>query len=121
MGALANHGRVLTEHVGAPRAEAALGEVEVHDRDLRWLRQADVLVAEVTTPSLGVGYEIAMAESWGKPVLCLLRPDSGRRLSAMIAGAAGVRVEEYGAVEEAEAVVADFMRTIEDSGRQDST
>ena len=114
MEALANHGRVLTEHVGAPRAETALGEAQVHDRDLDWLRQADVLVAEVTTPSLGVGYEIALAESWGKPILCLFRPDSGRRLSAMIAGAPGVRVEEYAEVEEAEAVVADFMRTLSD-------
>ena len=104
---------MLTEHVGAPRAEEALGETEVHDRDLKWLREADVLVAEVTTPSLGVGYEIALAESWGKPVLCLFRPESGRRLSAMIAGAAGVRVEEYASVEEAEAVVADFMRSLQ--------
>jgi len=63
--ALSNHGRVLTEHVGAPRAESALGATGVHDRDLEWLRQADALVAEVTTPSLGVGYEIALAESWG--------------------------------------------------------
>lgn len=112
MEALTNHGRVLTEHVGAPRVETVLGDAGVHDRDLEWLRQADVLVAEVTTPSLGVGYEIALAESWGKPILCLFRPSEGRRLSAMIAGAGGVRVEEYAELEEAEALVADFMRSV---------
>ena len=69
-------------------------------------------MAEVTTPSLGVGYEIALAESWGKPILCLFRTESARKLSAMIAGAPGVRVEEYSAVEEAEAVVSDFMRAL---------
>ena len=54
------------------------------------------MVAEVTVPSLGVGYEIAVALAHGIPVLALFRPEEGRRLSAMIAGAPGVQVAEYG-------------------------
>ena len=38
-----------------------------------------VLVAEVTQPSLGVGYEIGRAVDMKKKVLCLFRPQSGRR------------------------------------------
>lgn len=44
------------------------------------------IVAEVTQPSLGVGYEIAKAEEMGKLILCLYRPSNERSLSAMISG-----------------------------------
>ena len=89
---------VLTEHVAA--AELTVhGEGKddrwIHDRDLAWLREADCLVAEVTTPSLGVGFEIAKATDWGKRVLCLFRPSAGRALSALIAGSERVTVREY--------------------------
>jgi 2'-deoxynucleoside 5'-phosphate N-hydrolase len=77
----------------------ALGEEakdnEIYDRDLSWLKEAQYLVAEVTTPSLGVGFEIGKATEWGKPTLCLFRPGGGRTLSAMIAGSGDVIVREY--------------------------
>src|SRR5712692_391559 len=92
------HGEVLTEHVAALDL-SVLGESSddrwIHDRDLAWLRAADCLVAEVTTPSLGVGFEIAKATEWSKRVLCLFRPSTGRTLSALIAGSERVTVREY--------------------------
>lgn len=96
---LREYGEVLTEHV-ADAALSAKGEDgpddrAIHDRDLHWLTQARVVVAEVTTPSLGVGYEIGRAVEAGKPVLCLFREDSGRVLSAMIAGCPHVRIVRY--------------------------
>ena len=51
--------------------------------DMEWVKRADALIAEVTNPSLGVGYEIAKAEEWNKPVLALFREDGDRRLSAV--------------------------------------
>lgn len=39
-----------------------------------------VLVAEVTQPSLGVGYEIGRAVAMKKKILCLFRPESGRSM-----------------------------------------
>jgi len=95
---LKDYGQVLTEHV-ADSELTALGELDedraIHDRDLAWLKTADCLVAEVTIPSLGVGYEIGKATEWGKPVLCLFRPGGNRALSAMIAGSDCVSVSEY--------------------------
>ncbi|MCA1759254.1 MAG: nucleoside 2-deoxyribosyltransferase, partial [Bacteroidales bacterium] len=87
---LKNFGEVLTEHIGDPRL-THLGydgptDRFIHDRDLDWLLSAHVVIAEVTTVSMGVGYEIGRAVANGKKVLCLFRPDSGRNLSAMIAG-----------------------------------
>jgi hypothetical protein len=95
---LRGYGTVLTEHIG-DAALSNLGEgpdrKTIHDRDLTWLREADVIVAEVTTPSLGVGYELGRAVEWNKKILCLYRPDQGRSLSAMIAGCDNVKVAEY--------------------------
>jgi 2'-deoxynucleoside 5'-phosphate N-hydrolase len=91
------HGTVLTEHVAEQLTShgEALDDRAIHDRDLAWLKAADCLVAEVTTPSLGVGFEIAKATEWGLRVLCLFRPNSGRILSALIAGSDRLTVREY--------------------------
>ncbi|XP_008565046.1 PREDICTED: 2'-deoxynucleoside 5'-phosphate N-hydrolase 1 [Galeopterus variegatus] len=90
---LRRFGTVLTEHVAAAELdargeEAAGGDRLIHERDLAWLQQADVVVAEVTQPSLGVGYELGRAVALNKRILCLFRPQSGRVLSAMIRGLA---------------------------------
>ena len=64
--ALRKWGTVLTEDVGqqhSPETDASISDKWIHDRDVEWLHEADVVVAEVTQPSLGVGYEI------GKPLV----------------------------------------------------
>jgi nucleoside 2-deoxyribosyltransferase len=81
----------------------------IYERDVAWLREADFLVAEVTTPSLGVGYELGYAEARGKPTLCLFRPTSGRSMSAMIRGNARFVSKNYDTVEEAAALIDDFV------------
>ena len=53
------------------------------------LKESDIIIAEVTKPSLGVGYELGLAESLGIKIICLFREDEttkDRRLSAMVAG-----------------------------------
>ena len=106
-------GEILTEHVGDPdlsdSGENVLPDEEIFQRDMTWLEEADAVVAEVTTPSLGVGFEIGRAEQLGKPVLCLYRQKEGRRLSAMIAGNPKLRVEDYERIEGAIGLIADFL------------
>jgi nucleoside 2-deoxyribosyltransferase len=92
------YGTVLTEHVADEQLTSrgeSMDDRAIHNRDLMWLKEADCLVAEVTTPSLGVGFEIGKATEWGLRVLCLFRPYSGRALSALIAGSDRVTVREY--------------------------
>jgi 2'-deoxynucleoside 5'-phosphate N-hydrolase len=111
---LKEHGLVLTEHIGDARLDARgepdLSDVEIHDRDLAWLRQADCLVAEVTIPSLGVGYEIGKATEWGKSVLCLFRTGNRSVLSPMIAGSNGAVVREYRNVGELNEIFYEFFK-----------
>ena len=110
---LKKHGRVLSEHVGDPGeqspSDAGRSDRFIHDRDMRWIRESDLLVAEVTIPSLGVGYEIGRAIELGKPVLCLFDNSSGRLLSSMIAGSEGVRVREYRQIGTLEAIIGQFI------------
>lgn len=78
---------VPTAHLadsGVPALEAMIAPSEVYARDVAWIRNCDVLIAEVSVPSHGVGYEIGFALGLGKPVLALYRED--RKVSKMITG-----------------------------------
>ncbi len=102
---LRNHGEVLTEIFSDPNIFMLDGQVSDHEifsRDLEWIKEADVIVAEVSTPSFGVGYEIALGELLGKRVLCL-RKKQERKLSAMISGNPykNLIIKEYSTIEEA--------------------
>lgn len=64
--------------------EGVLEPAEVYQRDVNWIADCDVLVAEVSTPSHGVGYEIGYALGLGKPVFCCFDQDA--TISKMILG-----------------------------------
>lgn len=101
---LQEYGDVLTEHIGYAKLDftgATITSEEIFTQDVAWLQEADLVVAEVTTPSLGVGYEIGIAEAAGKPILCIYRKGE-RSLSAMIAGNPALQVQEYTDVENLE-------------------
>jgi hypothetical protein len=64
--------------------EVIVDPVEVYTRDTQWIKDCDLLVAEVSTPSHGVGYEIGYALGLGKQTICLHR--EGIPVSKMITG-----------------------------------
>ena len=105
---LKNYGEVLTEHIGlsslSSYGQTDMTDQEIYNKDTNWINEADVMVAEVTTASLGVGYEIGYAESKGKKIIGLYRPQEDKRLSAMIAGNSYVEVVKYENVSELPAV-----------------
>ena len=73
----------------------------VYERDANWIKNCDMLIAEVSVPSHGVGYEIGFALNIGKPVLCLHQKD--RRVSKMITGNSdpALNTEAYENIKEA--------------------
>jgi|TARA_B100002003_G_C14091951_1_gene525186 nucleoside 2-deoxyribosyltransferase len=110
---LKQYGDVLSEHIGDKNLKI-LGEDGktdryIHDRDLSWVKEADVVVAEVTKASLGVGYEIRYGIDNEKGVLCLYRPQEDKMLSAMISGSPDVINVEYNNLDEAKKVIDDFL------------
>jgi hypothetical protein len=78
---------------------------------MNWLRSSHLVIAEVTVPSLGVGYELGIAESLGLPILALHRLEE-KRVSAMVTGNPRIQVERYETVEEAGVWIDRFMASM---------
>ena len=105
---------VLTEHVGSHSigkiGEDALDDIAIYERDMEWLEEADAVIAEVTTPSLGVGYELGVAEKLNKPTLCLFNEGKkDQTLSAMLAGNSNFQNYHYQALSQAKQKITDFL------------
>jgi nucleoside 2-deoxyribosyltransferase len=115
--ALLNDGHVIpTANLSSANVmeeEAVISPHAVYDRDVNWIKGCDVVVAEVSTPSHGVGYEVALAEAIGKPVLCCHA--QGRRVSKMITGNPNpkVRVIPYRNDDELIAAVREYLRQLQ--------
>ena len=94
---IAETDKVLTEHIGSTDIEADekdMTDSDIYRQDTAWLRECDMVIAECTNASLGVGYEMAFAESLSKPVHIFY--DSRRtRLSAMLAGDPYFHIHPY--------------------------
>lgn len=110
---LKTFGTVLTEHIGSQGMHSDKSNREIHEQDMRWLNESDVLIGEVTTPSLGVGYEIGHAVAMGKPVICLYRQMEETPLSAMIGGSPGITCHKYRDFEEIRRILKDLFTTNE--------
>ena len=89
---------VLTRHLledDVETAEAALSEREIYDRDVKWLNAADVLIADASGSSFGVGFEVgwvlARSDRTNQRVLLLYRADRKGRISRLIGGNAHPR------------------------------
>ena len=113
---LKNYGKVMTEHIGNLDIEASgetdLTDVEIYVRDKNWITSSDVIVAEVSNPSLGVGYELGLAESLGKKVLCLHFNGNQNPLSAMVAGNDSFRIERYSNSDDLKVILDNFFQKI---------
>lgn len=114
---LAAHGHdVPTAHLARPGVldeESVIEPREVYLRDLKWVEDCDALIAEVSTPSHGVGYEVALALFLGKPVLCCYR--QGLKVSKMILGNTHktLRVVAYESINDLVPLIKSFLGSTE--------
>jgi NAD(P)-dependent dehydrogenase (short-subunit alcohol dehydrogenase family) len=91
---LAHHGHtVVTTHLledNVDDAEAALTERGVYERDIAWLEDCELLVAEASGSSYGVGFEVGYvlgrSNLSGQRVLLLYDATTAARVSRLIAG-----------------------------------
>jgi nucleoside 2-deoxyribosyltransferase len=112
-------GNVLTEHVGredptkcAVTTYSDRYDENVYLRDTDWINKADILIAEVTIPSLGVGYEIGYAEKLDKPIMCIFDLNGDKKVSAMITGNRNITVKGYSTLDEAKEIIKGFIERI---------
>ena len=103
---------VLTEHVGSPHLnlmEQGKRDQDIYDQDTAWIRESDVLIGECTCPSLGVGYELAYAESHNVP--CHIFYDRTKtQLSAMLTGNPYFHIHPYATEEEIYPVLDEILK-----------
>ena len=101
---------VPTRHVadaGGKAADRELTDRHLARRDLAWLAASDAVVAEVSTPSHGVGVEVTAAAAAGTPVLLLAR--AGVPVSRLLLGLEGVEARTYRSKEEAVELTGSFL------------
>jgi len=103
---------VISEHVAAEGleiVEAKMKEQEIYEKDANWIEESDCVLAEITVPSIGVGYEICHAAKHKKPVLCLY--EAGSNASAMVLGntTGYVTTKSYSDKKQLEGVLLNFL------------
>ncbi len=95
---------VLTKHLlddHVESAEAQLTERQVYERDIDWLDACDILIADASGSSFGVGFEVgyvlARSERSGQRVLLLYSSSREHAVSRLIVGNAHPRciVQKY--------------------------
>lgn len=104
---------VPTEHIIEPNVlnnELQLTPEQIYQRDVDWLSNSQLVVAEISTPSLGVGYEIGFALNLRKQVLALYQKDLF--VSRMIIGNPdpNLTVRQYKTDDEWKTIIDDFLQ-----------
>ena len=107
---------VISEHVaaeGLEKVEATMTEQEIYEKDANWIEESDCVVAEITVPSIGVGYEICHAIKHKKPVLCVYQ--EGANASAMVLGNSTgyVTAKSYSDKKQLEEILLEFLETMQ--------
>lgn len=104
---------VLTEHIGdlslSVLERGRNNDAKIYDQDTAWLRECDLLIGECTSPSLGVGYELAYAEKYEKPCYLFYRK-SKCQLSAMLTGNPYYTIYSYETKEEIFGILDSILR-----------
>lgn len=108
---------VLTYHVAKKdvlELETKQTDKEIFTQDVSWLEECICVIAEVSVPSLGVGYEIAYALTRNKPVLAIY-DNKLEPISAMIAGnnSSFISVFSYSSIPQLLELLSSFLKKIQ--------
>mgnify|MGYP001574954588 CR=1 FL=1 len=113
---LKQHGNVFSEHIAdeslSEYGETDLEKEEIHDRELERLEKSDLVVAEITTPSLGVGYLVAEALRLNKRIIALYNGEDTLKLSAIIKGNKKIKVHLYKTKDDVERILTSLKNFI---------
>ena len=97
----------LSERSSKFSSTILLSDKQVYTRDIKWIDGSKMLIAEVSGPSLGVGFEISYALFAKKiPVLAVYHQEAGQ-VSSMISGCTNkqLQVEKYRNIDELTSII----------------
>jgi nucleoside 2-deoxyribosyltransferase len=96
---LKQYGEVSSEHIASnvlsEYGETHLEKGEILNREMKALEECDIVIAEVTRPSLGVGYLLGNATILGKKVIAFYNSEDVMKLSEIIKGDENIKVNLY--------------------------
>src|SRR5258707_2053751 len=104
--------QVLTRHLvddNAWEADRQISAQEVYRRDMAWLEQCNLFIAEVSGSSFGLGFETGyLLGATNKRVILLYRREMEKKVSLLITGNShpNCTLVPYVSVEEVEKVIA---------------
>lgn len=95
---LTKFGNVLDEEVADDNVlicEESISDKDVFESLVDRLKRADLVFAEVTVPSLGVGYEIGYADKTNKRIICVYDKTVTPKLTTMLRGNNRLKIIPY--------------------------
>lgn len=96
--ALEKYGKVLDKQIADPKTiekEAYQSDEEIYKDLESKLISADIVFAEVSIPSLGVGYELGFADKLGKKIVAIYDENYIKKVSTMIRGNKRIKLIPY--------------------------
>jgi len=82
----------------------------VYEGDCELIDASDAVIAEISRPSLGIGYEIGRAIHYNKiPVLAVARKDA-KNISSMILGNRNITVKRYRNLKELRKIIKEWIQ-----------
>jgi hypothetical protein len=88
-----------------------LSDKQIYTRDIKWIDGSKIMIAEVSGPSIGVGFEISYALFIKKmPVLAVYHNEAGQ-ISSMITGCTNplLEIKKYSNVDDLTSIVKKFI------------
>lgn len=95
---LEKYGKVLTKQIADINAienEKKWEDSEIYKDLENKLNEADIIFAEVSVPSLGVGYELGYADKLGKKIIAIYDEGYTNKVTTMIRGNKRIKLISY--------------------------
>ena len=110
-----NH-TALAELNGKFNASVPLSDNKIYTRDIEWIEESKVMIAEISGPSLGVGFEIAYALFQKEIPVLALASSEVEKISAMITGCNSelLTVKKYQNIEEMQNIISNYFKNLEE-------
>jgi len=105
----------LAELNGKFKSSIPLSDKQIYTRDIKWIDGSQLMIAEISGPSLGVGFEIAYALFQKEiPVLALASIEVVKN-SAMITGCNSnlLTVVRYSSSDEIKKIIVKYLKVFE--------
>ena len=100
---LKKHGEVLNPEVADDTIledEKKTSDKEIVETLIKKINIADIIFAEITVPSLGVGYEIGYADKINKKIICIYDKTITPKITTMLRGNDRLKIIPYTNIDE---------------------